>query len=89
MWNTSPARQVTSQDFKRGIERTCDPTLAMDGNPAYYTATIAGFLAFCTPFEAMDPASSPTARAAYINGHDVSGIHAGQLNDLHPDPTGD
>ena len=74
MWNTSPARQVTSQDFKRGIERTCDPTLAMDGNPAYYTATIAGFLAFCTPFEAMDPASSPTARAAYINGHDVSGI---------------
>jgi ABC-type transport system substrate-binding protein len=74
MWNTSPARQVTSQDFKRGIERTCDPTLAMDGNPAYYTATIAGFLAFCTPFAAMDPASSPTARAAYINGHDVSGI---------------
>ena len=60
--------------LQAGDQRTCDPTLAMDGNPAYYTATIAGFLAFCTPFEAMDPASSPTARAAYINGHDVSGI---------------
>src|SRR5205807_1071952 len=29
---------------------------------------------FCTTFEAMDPASSPAARAVYINGHDVSGI---------------
>lgn len=74
MWNTPTPRQVTSQDFKRGIERNCDPTLATGGNPIYYTATIAGFASFCTTFEGMDPASSPSARVAYINGHDVSGI---------------
>ena len=74
MWNTTPPRQVTSMDFKRGIERICDPTLALDGNPSYYTATIAGFASFCNAFSAMDPTSSATARAAFINGHDVSGI---------------
>jgi ABC-type transport system substrate-binding protein len=73
-WNTATPRQVTSQDFKRGIERTCDPTLAGYGNPGYYTATIAGMASFCTTFEGMDPASGPTARAAFINSHDVSGI---------------
>jgi peptide/nickel transport system substrate-binding protein len=74
MWNTTPPRQVTSQDFKRGIERNCDPTLAPLGNPTYYTATIAGFATFCTTFEEMDATSSAAARAAFINGHDVSGM---------------
>jgi peptide/nickel transport system substrate-binding protein len=72
MWNTTPPRQVTSQDFKRGIERSCDPNL--DVEPAYYMATIAGFASFCTTFLAMDSDSSAVARAAYINGHDVPGI---------------
>jgi ABC-type transport system substrate-binding protein len=75
MWNTTPVRQVTSQDFKRGIERNCDPTLAQDGSDDfYYRATIAGFASFCTTFEGMATSSSPAARVAYINGHDVSGI---------------
>ena len=74
LWNTKVPRQVTSQDFKRGLERECDPTLATFGNPAYYVETIAGFKGFCAPFEAFDPSSSPAARAAYINDHDVSGI---------------
>jgi ABC-type transport system substrate-binding protein len=69
-WNTTPPRQVTSQDFKRGIERNCDPTLAPLGNPTYYTATIASFASFCTAFSAMKPASPPAARAAYINDND-------------------
>jgi ABC-type transport system substrate-binding protein len=72
MWNTTPPRQVTSQDFKRGIERNCDPNL--DANPSYYMATIAGFASFCTTFLAMRSDSSAVARATYINGHDVSGI---------------
>jgi ABC-type transport system substrate-binding protein len=75
MWNTPTPRQVTSQDFKRGIERNCDPALVtLGGNPSYYVATIAGLAPFCTTFEGMDAASSPSARAAYINGHEVSGI---------------
>jgi ABC-type transport system substrate-binding protein len=72
MWNTSPPRRVTSQDFKRGIERNCDPALA--GSAYYYIPTIAGFSTFCTTFEGMDPSSGAAARAAYINGHAVSGI---------------
>jgi len=73
-WNTPKPRQVTSQDFKLGIERTCDPTLAQDGNPSYYISTIAGFSSFCTGFEGMDPASSAADRAAYVTRHDVFGI---------------
>jgi len=74
MWNTPTPRQVTSQDFKRGIERNCDPTLAQQGNPTYYMVTIAGFSSFCTAFEDMNLSSSAAARSAYINRHDVSGI---------------
>jgi ABC-type transport system substrate-binding protein len=74
MWNTSPARPVTSQDFVLGLKRNCDPTLAPNGNPGYYSSTIAGFKAFCTPFEAQDPTESAAARAAYINGSSISGL---------------
>jgi len=74
MWNTNPPRAVTSGDFKRGVLRNCDPTLAPNGNPGYYIATIVGFKAFCTAFEAADPGESPAARAATINNANVSGI---------------
>jgi peptide/nickel transport system substrate-binding protein len=74
MWNTSPARPVTSQDFVRGFKRICDPTLAPNGNPGYYENTIVGFQSFCTPFLAADPNESAAARAAYINGNNISGI---------------
>jgi peptide/nickel transport system substrate-binding protein len=76
MWNTSPPRPVTSQDFERGILRNCDPTLAPNGNPGYYISTIAGFKAFCTAFESASPSESPAARAATINAGmtSVSGI---------------
>ncbi|MBV8445504.1 MAG: hypothetical protein JOZ92_06265, partial [Candidatus Dormibacteraeota bacterium] len=53
MWNTSPPRPVTADDFIRGLKRNCDPDLAPNGNPGYYAATIQGFAAFCTPFENM------------------------------------
>ena len=74
MWNTPTPRAVTSQDFVLGIERNCDPSLFPNGNPAYYTATIKGFNAFCTPFENMSPTASAATRAAYITGHPVSGM---------------
>ncbi|MGH7734017.1 MAG: ABC transporter substrate-binding protein, partial [Gemmatimonadales bacterium] len=74
MWNTAPPRPVTSQDFLLGFKRMCDPTLAPLGNPGYYISTIKGFGDFCTPFENMDPTSSAAARAAYINGHQITGI---------------
>jgi ABC-type transport system substrate-binding protein len=74
VWNTSPPRPVTSEDFKRGVLRNCDPTLAPNGNPGYYIATIAGFKSFCTAFEASNPSESPAARATAINNAAVSGI---------------
>jgi peptide/nickel transport system substrate-binding protein len=76
MWNTSPPRPVTSQDFARGILRNCDPTLAPNGNPGYYISTIQGFKAFCTAFENSNGSESPAARATFINNGmtSVSGI---------------
>jgi peptide/nickel transport system substrate-binding protein len=74
MWNTTPPRPVTSQDFLLGLKRNCDPTLYPNVNPGYYNATIKGFSAFCTPFEALSPNSTAAARAAFINGHSISGI---------------
>jgi ABC-type transport system substrate-binding protein len=74
MWNTTPPRPVTAADFKRGVLRNCDPTLAPNGNPGYYIATIAGFKSFCTAFENANPGESSAARAATINNANVSGI---------------
>jgi|HubBroStandDraft_6_1064221.scaffolds.fasta_scaffold01216_2 ABC-type transport system substrate-binding protein len=84
MWNTRPPRPVTSQDFARGILRNCDPTLSPNGNPGYYMATIAGFKAFCTAFEASSPSESPAARARFINHgmNSVSGIKTPDSNTI-------
>lgn len=84
MWNTTPPRPVTAQDFQRGILRNCDPTLAPNGNPGYYISTIAGFKSFCTAFENQSPSESPAARAATINAGmtSVSGIKTPDSNTL-------
>jgi ABC-type transport system substrate-binding protein len=84
MWNTSPPRPVTSEDFKRGILRNCDPTLAPNGNPGYYISTIVGFKAFCVPFENSNPSESAAARAAFINAGmtSVSGIQTPDDNTI-------
>jgi len=84
MWNTNPPRPVTSQDFQRGILRNCDPTLAPNGNPGYYIATIVGFKAFCTAFETSSPAESAAARATFINNGmtSVTGIKTPDANTI-------
>jgi ABC-type transport system substrate-binding protein len=84
MWNTSPPRPVTSQDFARGILRTCDPTIAPNGNPGYYISTIAGFKDFCTAFEGQDPGESPAARTTTINNgmSSVTGIKTPDSNTI-------
>jgi ABC-type transport system substrate-binding protein len=84
MWNTSPPRPVTAQDFQRGILRNCDPTLSPNGNPGYYASTIAGFKSWCTAFEGQNPAESPAARAATISAgmSSVSGIKTPDSNTI-------
>src|SRR5215469_3427414 len=47
-WNTSPARQVTADDFLREFKAFCNPAPGgYVGNANYYTGTIKGLLQYC------------------------------------------
>jgi ABC-type transport system substrate-binding protein len=70
-WNTTPARQVTAQDFVLGLKRLCNPVSPV-GAPGYYTNTIAGMKQYCDGF-AKVPATA-SAMANYINSHNISGV---------------
>ena len=76
-WNTSPARQVTSQDFLREFKAFFNPVSPV-GNPVYYTSTIAGLTAYSNAETAYfsNKANAPTAAniANFQNTHSISGI---------------
>jgi peptide/nickel transport system substrate-binding protein len=77
-WNTTPARQVTSQDFLREFKAFFNPVSPV-GNPVYYTSTIKGFAAYDTAetaYFANAKAHPPTAAniAAFQNSHSIAGI---------------
>ena len=72
-WNTSPARDVTAQDAVLGLKRLCNPVSPV-GAPGYYENTIAGMKAYCDGFAKVK--GDPTDMAAYIDGHDISGVKA-------------
>ena len=76
-WNTTPARQVTSQDFLREYKAFFNPVSPV-GNPTYYEATIAGLTSYAnaeTSFFASK-SNAPTAAniAKFQNTHNISGI---------------
>jgi peptide/nickel transport system substrate-binding protein len=76
-WNTSPPRQVTSQDFLREFKAFCNPVSPV-GNPTYFDSAIAGMTAYCnaeTAFFAIK-SNAPTAAniANFQNTHNISGI---------------
>jgi len=73
MWNTSPARAVTAQDFVLGLKRLCNPASPV-GAPGYYENTIAGMQAYCDGFAKV--AGTAPAIAAYVNGHQIAGVEA-------------
>lgn len=73
MWNTTPARAVTAQDEILGLKRLCNPVSPV-GAPGYYENTIAGMKGFCDGFAKVT--GTAPAMAAYINGHDISGVTA-------------
>jgi extracellular solute-binding protein (family 5)/oligopeptide transport permease C-like protein len=72
-WNTTPARPVTAQDEVLGLKRLCNP-VSPAGAPGYYENTIAGMKAFCDGFAKVS--GTAPAIAAYIDGHDISGVTA-------------
>lgn len=72
-WNTTPARDVTAQDEVLGLKRLCNPVSPV-GAPGYYENTIAGMKAYCDGFAKVK--GTAAAMAAYIDGHDISGVKA-------------
>jgi peptide/nickel transport system substrate-binding protein len=78
-WNTTPARQVTAEDLVRGVKVTCNPAQPF-GGLADFSDLIEGYTAFCTGFGKV--AANAAAIAAYVKGHDVSGLSADPSNPL-------
>jgi peptide/nickel transport system substrate-binding protein len=76
-WNTSPPRQVTSQDFVREFKAFFNPVSPV-GNPVYYESTIAGLSAYADAETAFFAKKSNAPTAANItnfqNTHNISGI---------------
>ena len=76
-WNTTPARQVTSQDFLREFKAFFNPVSPV-GNPVYYESTIAGLTAYANAETAYfaNKSNAPTAAniTNFQNTHTISGI---------------
>ena len=76
-WNTSPTRQVTSQDFLREYKAFFNPVSPV-GNPVYYESTISGLSAYASAETAYFASKSHAPTAANIanfqNTHNISGI---------------
>jgi peptide/nickel transport system substrate-binding protein len=76
-WNTTPPRQVTSQDFLREFKAFFNPVSPV-GNPVYYESTISGLTAYANAEAAYfsNKANAPTAAniANFQNTHSISGI---------------
>ena len=77
-WNTTPARQVTSQDFLREFKAFFNP-ISPVGNAVYFTSTIKGLQAYDdaeTAYFANTKAHAPTAAniANFQNTHSIAGI---------------
>lgn len=66
------ARPVTSQDFKLGFKRLCNP-VQPTGAPGYFTATIDGMKSYCDAFGKIKSQSAAGIKQ-FIDTHDVSGI---------------
>jgi peptide/nickel transport system substrate-binding protein len=79
-WDTTPARQVTADDFIREFKAFFNPVSPV-GNPGYYESTISGLTAYSnaeTAYFANTKANPPTAAniAKFQNSHTISGIKA-------------
>jgi peptide/nickel transport system substrate-binding protein len=77
-WNTTPARQVTSQDFLREFKAFFNPVSPV-GNPVYYEAAIAGLTQYANAeaaYFANVKVHAPTAAniANFQDSHAISGI---------------
>jgi peptide/nickel transport system substrate-binding protein len=76
-WDSTPVRQVTSQDFLREFKAFCNPVSPV-GNPTYFDAAIVGMTAYCNAETAYFASKSHPATAANIasfqNSNSIAGI---------------
>ena len=72
-WNTTPAREVTAQDFVLGLKRLCNPVSPV-GAPGYYEDTIVGMRSYCDGFAKVG--QDAASIKGYIQSHDVAGLRA-------------
>jgi ABC-type transport system substrate-binding protein len=70
-WNTTPAREVTAQDFVLGLKRLCNPVSPV-GAPGYYENTIVGMSSYCDGFAKAGQDAASIKR--YIQSHQVAGL---------------
>ncbi len=81
-WSTTPARQVTAQDFIREFKAFFNPVSPV-GNAVYYTSTIAGMQQYDneeTAYFAHDKSPTAAQIADFQHTHSIAGIRA--LNSL-------
>ena len=81
-WNTSPARQVTADDFIREFKAFFNPVSPV-GNPVYFESTIAGLTAYANAETAYfaNKSNAPTAAniTNFQNTHTISGLSDAEL----------
>ena len=70
-WNTTPAREVTAQDFVLGLKRLCNPVSPV-GAPGYYENTIVGMSSYCDGFAKAGQDAASIKR--YVQSHQVAGL---------------
>jgi peptide/nickel transport system substrate-binding protein len=81
-WNTTPARQVTADDFIREYKVFCNPAPGgYVGNLSYYSSTIKGLLQYCNAESAYFANTkkhpiTPADLTAFQNSHNIPGLVA-------------
>jgi peptide/nickel transport system substrate-binding protein len=87
-WNTTPARQVTADDFVREFKAFCNPAPGgFVGNPGYYESTIKGLTQYCdteTAFFANAKKHPVTVAnvTGFQNSHTIPGVVAVSPSEL-------
>ncbi len=77
LWDTSPPREVTAQDFIRGLKRLANPVVGA-GALDYFTSTILGMQDYYDDYAKTFQGKRPTAAdlAHFQNSHEIGGLRA-------------
>jgi peptide/nickel transport system substrate-binding protein len=76
-WDTTPPREVTAQDFIRGLKRLGNPVSGA-GARHYFTSTILGMEEYCAAYLAAFEGKQPNAQdlARFQNTNEIAGLKA-------------